>query len=554
MTAIAPPPVDPPPYIAIVCNGEMEKTVAIRKRIENAATVIGVDGGLNHCRQMHITPPWVVGDFDSIDPSILKEIEKGVGFTQLARAKDETDLEVAVQKAKQLSKQAQILIFGGLGGRIDHTLGNIYLLLRNPGRVFLESQEQVVFAVDKSLGKVRISKANFQTLFLFPLYGSAKGISIESEKGEVTHYPQLSMDGPLALALPKDCFLNVGEGEVLVCLDKRELHTPPPASSSQRQTDFSLKRPLIQILEELRYHSLQEPMQGLASESETVFNIRPSSGKVTFACQAGQTISLIPFNGPASGITTTGLKWELGSTSLSQLDKDFVGISNVCMGETFSLQISQGQLLCIINHHLIDLEIVAAKIEKPREKPPQTIPAQDNAAAISQPPTPEITVNRYLEASLIGAGGGLLSLFVEHPLDTVKTRMQASLRAETARSTAKEIYHTAGVRGFYAGAIPNAIALTTKQMYRWPLVLALPPYFKREIPSALQARYPSVVEMATGFTIANLEVFFLNPLERLKVHLMTQQQKGKQITEFFQLHRRKLLSEMSRGVRALYFW
>lgn len=91
--------------------------------------MIGVDGGLNHCATLDITPQWIIGDFDSVESDVFKRFRQDK-MIQLEAAKNLTDLEVAVKKAQQLNTTAQIVIFGGLGGRLDHTLSNIFLLLR----------------------------------------------------------------------------------------------------------------------------------------------------------------------------------------------------------------------------------------------------------------------------------------------------------------------------------------------------------------------------------------------------------------------------------------
>lgn len=568
------PPSDLSKCVVVIANGEMELNSAVHSKIKSAAAVIVADGGLNHCHRLGIKPSWVVGDFDSVDPSILQEVQAGT--TRLKRAKDETDLEVAIKKAKQISGQAQIIIFGGLGGRVDHTLSNVFLLLRDPGKVYLESENQLLFAANSSLGKIRISNPNFKTISLFPLNGKASGVSVVTPNGKV-HTLQVDKSCRLSLPFSEGCVLHIEEGELIVCLDKHESSESPFHIWKQMQdakarchlkadyadvltcldqvvarprTDFSLQRPVSAIFEDLRHQSNGElASKGLCSANETVFNLRPELGKVTFACKVGQTISLIPFYGPVTGIKTSGLKWELSSSTVDRLDKNFVGVSNVCMGTSFSVEVGNGELLCIINNRLIDLEMVSAKISNDSQQGEvMTQPTQPQSKA-----APASSWNKYLEASLIGAGRGLLGLVVEHPFDTVKTRLQADLFSKpTMRGVATDIYTKWGIRGFYAGAIPNGMRLAGKQVYRWPMMVYFPPHFRREIPESVQKAYPASPEIATGMTIANLEAGIINPFERMKVFLMTEREKGKPITKFFVDHRGKIFQEMRRGLGAMF--
>ena len=80
----------------------------------------------------------------------------------------------------------------------------------------------------------------------------------------------------------------------------------------------------------------------LQTETELAFAIQ---GTAHLECQIGQTLSLIPLYGPAKGISTSGLKWELNRRTL---DQNFIGISNICLKKEISISILEGSLLCLI--------------------------------------------------------------------------------------------------------------------------------------------------------------------------------------------------------------
>ncbi len=86
----------------------------------------------------------------------------------------------------------------------------------------------------------------------------------------------------------------------------------------------------------------RHPGMKMETEREIVFAI---DKKVQLNCFVGQTISLIPLNGPVVGIDTHGLKWELKS---GKLDLNFIGISNVALKEKVEISLKQGCLLCCI--------------------------------------------------------------------------------------------------------------------------------------------------------------------------------------------------------------
>jgi thiamine pyrophosphokinase len=70
----------------------------------------------------------IIGDMDSAEKTQLEELqETGVAVELYSHDKNETDLELAIQRAVELGPE-QILIIAALGGRLDQSLANIALL------------------------------------------------------------------------------------------------------------------------------------------------------------------------------------------------------------------------------------------------------------------------------------------------------------------------------------------------------------------------------------------------------------------------------------------
>lgn len=84
--------------------------------------VIAVDAGFAHLEAVGRVPDIVVGDFDS-----LGYVPKGVRTARFSPHKDQSDMELAVARAKSMRHEA-LYVFGGLGGRLDHTLANMQVL------------------------------------------------------------------------------------------------------------------------------------------------------------------------------------------------------------------------------------------------------------------------------------------------------------------------------------------------------------------------------------------------------------------------------------------
>ncbi len=82
--------------------------------------IVCADGGFTHAVKLGLTPDLCLGDFDSLGytPTQCKEL------LTAPEEKDDTDTMLAVKEAIKRG-YSDIRIFGGIGGRLDHTIANI---------------------------------------------------------------------------------------------------------------------------------------------------------------------------------------------------------------------------------------------------------------------------------------------------------------------------------------------------------------------------------------------------------------------------------------------
>ena len=116
---------------------------------------IAVDGGYEYCKLLEITPDYILGDFDSISE---KEAEN---VAEIAKAEDEKVIILPVEKDDTdmlaalklgLSEGYQnFRIYGGMGGRIEHTIANIQCLL------YLKEHNAVGYLMDGT-GMILVAK------------------------------------------------------------------------------------------------------------------------------------------------------------------------------------------------------------------------------------------------------------------------------------------------------------------------------------------------------------------------------------------------------------
>lgn len=107
----------------IVGGADIGDAALIRGRLRVDDFFVFCDGGLAHREALQADPDLIVGDFDSHENPHL-DIETIV----LPREKDDTDTVYAVKEALRRGFE-DFLLIGVIGKRLDHTLGNVSILL-----------------------------------------------------------------------------------------------------------------------------------------------------------------------------------------------------------------------------------------------------------------------------------------------------------------------------------------------------------------------------------------------------------------------------------------
>jgi len=132
----------------IFCNGELKNTMRVKNIANNCDLLIAADGGARHLIDIGLLPEIIIGDMDSIDAGILND--KGdIMLIPHSPDKDKSDAELALEYALE-QRCEQVILVAAIGGRLDHTLGNVALVARYPGRIAIFDGVSTLVAVDKS--------------------------------------------------------------------------------------------------------------------------------------------------------------------------------------------------------------------------------------------------------------------------------------------------------------------------------------------------------------------------------------------------------------------
>ncbi|AZR98518.1 thiamine pyrophosphokinase [Streptococcus suis] len=111
---------------------------------EPADLYVGVDAGSLRLLENSLPLDWAIGDFDSVTSEELGRItDQAERFLQAPAEKDDTDLELALKEIFKAYPQAQVRIYGALGGRMDHMMANLFLAAEPDLAAFMEQIELV---------------------------------------------------------------------------------------------------------------------------------------------------------------------------------------------------------------------------------------------------------------------------------------------------------------------------------------------------------------------------------------------------------------------------
>ena len=197
----------------IVGGADISNYDRIIAHIKSDDFVIFCDSGLKHMEKLAVKPSLIVGDFDSHENPHI-DVETIV----LPCEKDDTDTVFAVKEAVKRGF-TDFLLIGVVGARLDHTLGNIYVLeylssLGLTGRIVDDYSEMEYVTSASAL--VEDSFPYFSTI---NISGVTRNICIENAKYPL-HNAEIQSGYQYGISnevLPgKTAKITVGEGSVLL--------------------------------------------------------------------------------------------------------------------------------------------------------------------------------------------------------------------------------------------------------------------------------------------------------------------------------------------------
>ncbi len=173
--------------------------------------VWAADGGVVYCEKLGISPDFIIGDFDSLGYTPVNAVVLPV-------QKDVTDMEAAVADAEEKGCDA-FYLYGGTGNRLDHTLGNIAILIslaKKGKRAYLCDRAYTVTAVTN--GTVHFDSTERGTVSVFAADKEVHGVTIEGLLYPL-HNATLTNDVTLGVSnelTGRDASISVADGTLVI--------------------------------------------------------------------------------------------------------------------------------------------------------------------------------------------------------------------------------------------------------------------------------------------------------------------------------------------------
>src|SRR6266852_2676154 len=164
-------------HVIIFAGGALQPGKALYDAIGSGDMIIAADRGAATALQPAYPPSIVVGEFDSLDTLLLRELsERGSQVRKVAVEKDETDTELAMQVAIEQGATSITLLAALGGARFDHTMANILLLAGFDGVSIKIVDGPSTCWLVRGPGSSAIDGQVGDLVSLLPLTGDASGV------------------------------------------------------------------------------------------------------------------------------------------------------------------------------------------------------------------------------------------------------------------------------------------------------------------------------------------------------------------------------------------
>ena len=202
-------------YTLIFLNGNFPPLKILKKFSKKSSFIICADGGANCIIKTNVKPDTIIGDLDSIKDKVLKHYKKQGTKIKKIEEQESTDFEKSLKHCIE-KKLDNIIVFGAISRRPDHTLNNFSILKRYYHRLnikIVDKRFEILFIRNRI--EFDYKKDNIISLMPMPI---AKGITTSGlqYKLEDEDLEFGVREGTLNKATSEKILINFKSGDLLL--------------------------------------------------------------------------------------------------------------------------------------------------------------------------------------------------------------------------------------------------------------------------------------------------------------------------------------------------
>lgn len=176
----------------LILGGGMVDYVFAKEYIQGQEfdTIVCADSGLDAAKRLGLDIDFLLGDFDSVQKDTLAQFMEenalhgnGTKFARYPSEKDYTDLHLILEWAVE-QKPSEIIILGATGGRLDHLVANINILMLpladNIPAYIVDRNNKLCLTGSRHVIKKEYSRWKY--ISVYPLTDKVTGVSLSGVK------------------------------------------------------------------------------------------------------------------------------------------------------------------------------------------------------------------------------------------------------------------------------------------------------------------------------------------------------------------------------------
>ncbi|MFA4923161.1 MAG: thiamine diphosphokinase [Ignavibacteriaceae bacterium] len=185
--------------------------------------IICADGGLHHVHKLKIVPQYIIGDFDSVDKSLLEEYREKSKVIQIKR-QDDTDIEKCLKFAVK-QNFCEAVMLSVTGDRLDHSFCNLGIALKFHSKINVKiiSETSMLSVYEKQVC-LSTKRGEYISLFAFDKKTRITSHGLKYPLNE-TQLPFGLRESTSNVAVSDEVELNIKYGKIFVIRDFETMKT-----------------------------------------------------------------------------------------------------------------------------------------------------------------------------------------------------------------------------------------------------------------------------------------------------------------------------------------